>query len=234
MTNILKVVMATSCLAVLTSFLIEKPKKLFLLGDSISLQYGRDLQAFLKDKYVIERKTGDSIAFTNLDIPLGSNGGDSRMVLKYLRMQVDDPAFKPDLFMLNCGLHDVKRDPKTSKIAVEETDYRKNLEQIYGLISHKKIPMIWIRTTGIIDSIHRKNKGFGRFIKDINRYNEIADEVFSERHVPEIDLYSFTEMQGNNRFVDHAHYTPEVRKLQAAYIAGFLNLWSQNKLQTKK
>lgn len=227
MKNTFKIIMGAMLLVVLCSFVAEKPKRLFLLGDSISLQYGRDLQNFINGKYIIERKTGDSAAFVNLDLPVGSNGGDSRMVLKYLRMKIKEPSFNPDLFMLNCGLHDIKRDPKTNKIVVEEADYRKNLEEIYSLINQKKIPMIWIRTTGIIDSIHRKNKGFSRFNKDIEDYNQIADEVFSARHVPEIDLYTFTESQGDNRFVDHAHYTPAIRKLQAAYIAGFINSWVQ-------
>ncbi len=227
MKNILKITVVTACSIVLCSFIMTKPKRLFLLGDSISLQYGTDLQKFLGNDYVIERKMGDSLAFVNLDLPVGSNGGDSRMVLKYLRTRVNDPSFDPDLFVLNCGLHDVKKDPKTGKPAVEEKDYRSNLEQIYTMIDQKKIPMIWIRTTGIIDSIHRRNKGFNRFNKDIKRYNEIADEVFTARKVPEIDLYTFTEAQGNDRFVDHAHYTPAIRKLQAAYIAGSIKLWKQ-------
>lgn len=217
------------CLLLLFGFTLERPKKLFLLGDSISLQYGADLQRFLLGKYIIERKTGDSVAFKNLDIPVGSNGGDSRMVLKYLRIKVNEPSFQPDLFMLNCGLHDIKRNPATNKIVVDETEYRSNLEEISKLLSAKKIPLIWIKTTGIIDSLHKKNKEFSRLNHDVKRYNEIAAEVFSSHKVPEIDLYTFTELQGNNRFVDHAHFTSEIRKLQAAYIAGFLNLWDENK-----
>ncbi|WP_345954784.1 SGNH/GDSL hydrolase family protein [Mucilaginibacter sp. PAMB04168] len=227
MKRILKMITVAAYLAALTSFVNYKPFRLFVLGDSISLQYGTDLSRFLGDGYTIERKTGDSVAFKNLDIPVGSNGGDSRMVLKYLKSKVNDPSFNPDLFVLNCGLHDVKKDPTTGKVAVEEADYRSNLEQIYKLISQKKIPMMWVRTTGIIDSIHRRNKGFNRFNKDIKLYNQIADEVFIAHQVPEIDLFTFTEAQGDNRFVDHAHYTPEVRKLQAAYIAGSIRLWKQ-------
>ena len=220
-----KLLITVVCLTTLMAFRPEKPKRLFILGDSISLQYGSELQKMLAGKFLIERKTGDSIAFKNLDIPIGANGGDSRMVLTYLRTQLNNSSFNPDLFLLNCGLHDVKRDPTTDKIAVNETDYRHHLEEIYTLISKKKIPLIWVRTTGIIDSIHQKNKGFKRLIRDINRYNEIADEVFASKKVPAIDLYTITEMQGDKRFVDHAHFTPEVRKVQAAFIAGFLTNW---------
>jgi lysophospholipase L1-like esterase len=228
--NLAMKIATATVLITLMAFSFTKPKRLFLLGDSISLQYGTELQKILAGKFVIEHKMGDSIAFKNLDIPIGANGGDSRMVLKYLSTQVNNPAFKPDLFVLNCGLHDVKRDPLTNAIAVNEKDYRRNLEEIYALIARKKIPFIWIRTTGIIDSIHQKNKGFKRLNSDIKHYNEIADEVFSARKVPEIDLYSLTEMQGDKRFVDHAHFTPEVRKVQASFIAGFLSNWYVNQL----
>lgn len=226
--------MLAACLLLLTAFTIEKPKKLFLLGDSISLQYKPYLQQLLNGKFKIELKSSDSSAFRNLDIPVGANGGDSRMVFNFLKQKTKETGFKPDVVLLNCGLHDVKRDHLTQKIAVEEKEYRNNLEGIYKLISDKKIPLIWIRTTGIIDSIHRKNKGFDRYLKDIEKYNSIADEVFSGHQVPEIDLFGFTALQGSKRFIDHAHYIPEVKALQAAYIAGFLDLWTtegKNKLK---
>lgn len=218
------VLMAAYSILVLMAFVKETPKKLFLLGDSISLQYGPYLEKYLNGKFVIVRKDSDSSAFRNLDIPVGSNGGDSRMVLNFLRTKINDPGFQPGLLVLNCGLHDVKRDRITQKIAVSAKEYRNNLEEIYRLISGKKIPMIWINTTGIIDSIHRKNSGFDRYEKDVEMYNAIADEVFTRYNVPEIDLFSFTAKQGNKRYIDHAHYVPEVRALQAAYIAGFIQL----------
>lgn len=217
---------AAGCITLLTAFTIEKPKKLFLLGDSISLQYKPYLQQILREKFIIAQKSSDSSAFKDLDIPVGANGGDSRMVLNFLKKKTEDTGFKPDVLLLNCGLHDVKRNHTTQKIAVGEKEYRNNLESIYKLLSDKKIPLIWIRTTGIIDSIHRRNKGFDRYLKDIEKYNSIADEVFSGHHVPEIDLFSFTASQGDKRFTDHAHYIPGVRALQAAYIAGFLDSWS--------
>jgi hypothetical protein len=42
--------------------------------------------------------------------------------------------------------------------------------------------------------------------------------------VPCIDLYRFTQSLGNGVFQDHVHFIPEVRRLQAAYIAGAVNL----------
>ncbi|HMI03566.1 MAG TPA: SGNH/GDSL hydrolase family protein [Pedobacter sp.] len=227
--KICTLVLSGVLLLVISAFINDSPRQLFLLGDSISLQYGPDLERFLIGKYKIEIKSSDSSAFKNLDIPVGANGGDSRMVLNFLKQKTKEAGFKPDVLLLNCGLHDVKRDPVTHEIAINEKEYRQNLENIYKLVSGKKIPMIWIRTTGVIDSLHRKNKGFDRYLKDIEKYNSIASEVFSSHHIPEIDLFSFTAAQGSNRFADHAHYSPEVRVLQAAYIAGFLDLWNNRR-----
>lgn len=219
--------MAAGCIALaLTAFTDQPARKMFLLGDSISLQYCPGVRKLLMGKFTIEQKNSDSSAFKNLDVPVGSNGGDSRMVLNFLRLKIKEPDFQPDVLLLNCGLHDIKRERNSQKIAVEETEYRKNLEEIYKLVSARKIPMIWIRTTGIIDSLHRKGSGFDRYEKDVQRYNAIADEVFASHDVPEIDLFTFTEALGANRFTDHAHYIPEVRTLQAAYIVGFVELWN--------
>jgi lysophospholipase L1-like esterase len=229
-----KLLILGGCLIVLTAFNAERPKNIFLLGDSISLQYGPYLEKYLGSRFNIQRKNSDSSAFKNLDIPVGANGGDSKMVLDHMRQAVKDPEFRPDVMLLNCGLHDIKRDHKTQKIAVEEGDYRKNLEAIYQLVSAKKILLIWIRTTGIVDSIHRKNGGFDRYEKDLKKYNAIADQVFSAHQVPEIDLFTITDLQGPNRFVDHAHFKPEVRAVQAAYIAGFVRSWAATSLNMTK
>jgi lysophospholipase L1-like esterase len=213
---------------VLMAFSERHPLKLFVLGDSISLQYGPFLKEDLAGQFIIERKKGDSVAFRNLDIPNGANGGDSRMVLNYLRLKADDPGFQPDVLMLNCGLHDIKRQPANNKIAVDSLEYRNNLISIYKIVKKKHIPLIWVRTTNVVDSIHIKNKEFRRYHNDLVAYNAIADEVFSHYNVPVADLYSFTINLGGNRFKDHVHYTPETCALQAAYLSGFLQLWKAN------
>lgn len=41
--------------------------------------------------------------------------------------------------------------------------------------------------------------------------------------VPYIDMYNFTNNLGEDIYFDHVHYKEEVRKLQAAFIAGHLN-----------
>src|SRR5690606_3284313 len=103
----------------LTSYIKPLPK-LFLIGDSISLQYGPYLEKYLQGFVYFERKQDDGQATKDLDVPTGANGGDSRMVLAYLRKKTNDPNFSPDYLVLNCGLHDIKRNPLTMSIQVPE------------------------------------------------------------------------------------------------------------------
>lgn len=204
------------------------PRKLFVLGDSISLQYGVYLEKYLKGEYIIERKGSVENAMKNLDVPIDANGGDSHMVLDYLQTRANDSSFHPDLMLLNCGLHDIKRNPKTNQIAVDSASYRHNLEVIYTFIQHKKIPVIWVRTTEVVDSIHaEKSKAFNRYAKDLNAYNQIADEVCKKFSVSEIDLYSFTRKQGADRYADHVHYIPRVVEAQARFIVDYIRKYKK-------
>jgi lysophospholipase L1-like esterase len=201
----------------------EPRKKLFLIGDSISVQYWPFLQKYLSDDVDIERKKDDGLAEKNLDVPKGANGGDSRMVLEYLRSKYRNPGFRPDYLLLNCGLHDIKHDPKTGVIQVTEENYRKNLNEIVRLLRENETQLVWIRTTWVIDSIHNaKSSSIRRYEADVQRYNAIADDVCREHGVPSIDLYSFSKGLGVEHVADHVHYDEPARALQAAYIAGFV------------
>lgn len=205
-----------------TAFRTSKTKTIFVLGDSISMQYGPYLEKMLAGRYTVIRKQEDGQGLQNLDIPKGSNLGNSRMALAYIRHKFADESFKPDLVTVNCGLHDIKHDTATGAIAVDAAEYRANLTHIFTIVKKRKIPLVWIRTTEVVDSIHRRNKGFSRYAKDLEQYNSIADEVCRKAGIKSIDLYSFTKALGDNRFIDHVHYKEEVRALQAAYISGYI------------
>ena len=216
-----KVVFFVACIAAISW---QTPKvTVFLIGDSISNQYWPYLKQYIADFAVLDRKEDDGQAEKNLDIPAGANGGDSRMVLEYLRAKIKDPAFKPDYLLLNCGLHDIKHDPKTGVIQVKEDDYRNNLNEIMQLLKKKKIKLIWIRTTWVVDSIHNsKSSSIRRYEADVLKYNAIADEVCRKNKIPSIDLYTFSKQLGVEHISDHVHYFEPARALQAAYISGFL------------
>ena len=174
------------------SFSINERKKIVVIGDSISLGYGPHLKEILKDEFDYATKNTNADA-GNLDFPTGPNGGDSQMVLNYLRTVQADKNFRADLMLLNCGLHDIKSDRKTAKVVFDSKQYALNLDTIFRLMRKMKLPVIWVKTTPVNDSIHNsKNIGFYRYNKDVVRYNQISDSLCQKYKVTVIDLYSFS------------------------------------------
>ncbi|AKP53054.1 SGNH/GDSL hydrolase family protein [Cyclobacterium amurskyense] len=197
--------------------------KLFVIGDSISIQYGPYLEKYLEGIYEYDRKRDEGADSSNLDVPKGANGGDSGMVLAYLKAKLKTPDFQPDIVLINCGLHDIKTNVESGKKQVALASYKENLEQIHALLANKGIPMIWVRTTPVDDEQHNsKQQSFHRYAADVANYNEVADKVFGARSVPIIDLHQFTLNLGEGLFTDHVHFGEDTRAKQAAFISGFL------------
>jgi hypothetical protein len=198
-------------------------KRLFLLGDSISLHYGPFLRNYLEGRCTVRGKEGEGEAFNNLDIPAGGNGGDSGMELEYLSRRPE--AMDCDIFLFNCGLHDIKGDLQTGGLQVPIERYRANLEAICALLEKHPLKAAFIRSTPVDDFLHAKrNRSFSRKNTDLICYNAVADEIMEARRIPRIDLYGFTRSLGSGIFQDHVHFIPEVRRLQAAYIGGAVDI----------
>ncbi|MFP4441693.1 MAG: SGNH/GDSL hydrolase family protein [Spirochaetia bacterium] len=202
----------------------QKKNSIFVIGDSISIHYGPYLEIYLKNGFTYSRKTGED-GLIDLDNPRGANGGDSSMVLEYLGG--DLPFNRPDFLLINCGLHDLKTDPDSGKKQIPINRYRENLEKIAVAAQTAAGQMVWIRSTPVHDETHQsKGKPFNRYNQDVIRYNRTADEVMREHGIPAIDLYGFTINIEENLYCDHVHFTIPVRKLQAAYIAGWITGFS--------
>ncbi|MFW5870419.1 MAG: SGNH/GDSL hydrolase family protein [Candidatus Sumerlaeota bacterium] len=200
----------------------EKPL-VFVVGDSISMQYGPFLERYLGDDFRYARKSGEEEALKDLDHPQGANGGDSSMVREYIQRMVGDPDWQPDVLVLNCGLHDIKADPESGEKQVPIAQYRENLLTILGLLGSRSIPLIWVRTTPVDDEQHNsRSSGFHRFAADVRDYNAAADSIMASVGVPLIDLHDFTANQGDNVFCDHVHFNEDVREAQGNYIARWI------------
>lgn len=203
--------------------------QLFIIGDSISMQYGPYLKQALLEKVDVLRK-GDLPGEENLD----ANGRDSYEVVRYLETLIKR-KFKTDLLLLNCGLHDIKRLPPHSTYQVEPDQYLKNLKHIVSLFSQVAPRMVWVTTTPVVDAIHNsRNPDFQRYNADVLRYNKIAAAVMTENDIPVIDLNRFTTRldDQSDLYEDHVHFQEPIRMLQGNYIAGciqiFLNQWEQH------
>ena len=198
-------------------------RKLFVIGDSISLHYGPYLKAITKGKFEYARKTGLDQALTNLDKAIGANAGDSFMVLEYLREEFKKNT-KYDILLINCGLHDVRVDRLSKDIQVSLEEYKLNLSKIMSLAKKMANEIIWIGLTPVIDEVHNsRNTGFLRFSEDVVIYDNNAKEIMKKYNIPFIDIYSLTKNLGMDIYCDHVHFKEDVRKLQAAFIAGYLN-----------
>lgn len=207
----------------LLSFTQTSRKKLFVIGDSISIFYGPYLKKFTEGKFEYDRKRDKGEAMLNLDKPMGANGGDSRMVVEYLKELCPDKTFHADYLLINCGLHDIKTNPKTGEKQISSGEYLQNILAIYKLSRKLKVKLIWVNCTPVNDSIHnRKGVAFYRYNKDVVDYNQISDSIFKTKGVKVIDLYTFSSTFPIDAYLDHVHYKPEFAKLQAAFIAGFI------------
>ncbi|WP_282936571.1 SGNH/GDSL hydrolase family protein [Paenibacillus sp. RC67] len=198
-------------------------RRVFVIGDSISIQYGPYLKDMLADRFGYDRKSGEEAALTNLDNPMGANGGDSSMVLEYLTLE-HNHGTRYDILLMNCGLHDIKSSLTDSSKQVPPDDYRSNLQSIAKLAQKMANDVIWIQTTDVVTEIHNARcRSFHRFEVDVLQYNKIADQVWESFKIPRMDLYSFSRAFGTSAYCDHVHFTEEVRRLQAAYITGYLD-----------
>ncbi len=204
-------------------------KSLYVIGDSISIQYGPYLKAMLRDQLVYDRprRAGESIE--DLDRPVGENGGDSAKVLSLVLNRyasqtcIGKPTVGQELLMLNCGLHDIKLDSQTGRHQVEPDQYGRNLTEAISAAHRAGCPVVWVRTTPVDDERHNASSPqWLRHNSDVIRYNSIADSVAKGNRLPVIDLYTFTTGLGHDVYCDNVHFTEEVRKLQAAYIVGSL------------
>lgn len=82
--------------------------EIYSVGDSISVHYGEYLGGMLGEKFQVMRRSGDREAQENLNIPKGSNSGDSGRVLEYLKARMDVGNL-PSAFYSRPGLEEMPR-----------------------------------------------------------------------------------------------------------------------------
>ena len=202
--------------------------RLLVIGDSISVHYAPYLEAFLRDRIECVTKEGGADALANLDVPLGTNWGDSTMVLDRLRTTRLLDVCRADLALVNCGLHDVKRKVADGDCQVPLALYRENLEAVVEIFARSRTRMVWVATTPVDDQRHRAMmKDFARFDRDCVAYNAAAAQLMQAHDVPTIDLYEFTKSLGADVYCDHVHFVESVREKQAAHLAEWLAGWLQ-------
>ena len=211
-----------------TRLLRKTLPRLLVIGDSISVHYAPYLEAFLQDRFECVTKDGGAAALANLDVPLGTNWGDSARVLDRLRTTRLLDVCRADLALVNCGLHDVKRKAADGDCQVPLALYRENLEAVVEIFARSRTRMVWVATTPVEDERHRaRMKDFARFDRDCVAYNAAAAQIMQAHDVHTIDLYGFTKSLGADVYGDHVHFVESVREKQAAFLAEWLAGWLQ-------
>lgn len=197
-------------------------KKMLLLGDSINLHYGSYLAEYLKNNFEIHSKPGKKEALKKIDYAVGGNGGDSSMVLEYVKERDKNNDLDFDVFVFNCGLHDIKRKVPEEKLQIPIEQYEQNLNEIYKIMQKNGVKCIFITTTPVYEEMHLElaPAGIKRYNADVCAYNEVAVKTAEKNNAPIIDLYGFVCAQNDRGYLDYAHFNLEARKLQAAFIAG--------------
>jgi len=172
----------------------------FVIGDSISMQYGPALESGLKDSglsyarkgcHAVDSQPSIAAAIAALhppDIP-PENGGDSAAVAGYLRLLAAKPAtVRCRLLLVNAGLHDIRVPTEQLACAasdrshrVGEEDYARNVAAILRAGATIAEHTVWVTTTPVVDSSHNAElpggPGFARFDEDRRRYASLAAEA---------------------------------------------------------
>jgi len=202
---------------------------LFVLGDSISVNYGPALERSLAGRFRYDRKGFALGASQNIDSEL-VNGGDSGRVLSFLQSHTGlFAAYEDSILLLNCGLHDLRVDPQSGLHQVEADSYVRNLEQIVTQAKNVAHRVVWVRSTPVVDSRHNQlSSAFLRYNADVEAYNACADAVMQKAGIACVDLYRFTlslceqPEELEQLYLDHVHFLPAVSQLQGVYLAGWL------------
>lgn len=199
-------------------------KKLMLVGDSIAFEYGPHLMKMISEEYVMYEKEGREIAAENLDVAVGGNAGDSKNVVKFVKQMDSEGRFNFDMFLFNCGLHDLKRNKPDRALQVSISDYESNLREVIAICKKNNVPVVFVNITPILDTRYGEDAEFIRKNEDVIAYNAVAENVMKENDVPVIDLNGYTLSIGqlSTTMRDHAHYYVDVQQKQARYIADYI------------
>ena len=193
--------------------------KVFVLSTSISVHYGPYLERALGDTSYYFRKTGEEkelIGYPELQIQNAKNTEKAKQYLKLMQ-----GSLQTDILLLGMGLHDIRVDSKTDSPQIPIDIYEKNLEEILSLSKKLAKQVFWVTVTAFDEERHNNSPDiqFKRFEKDSEAYHNIALEVMKRNNIPVIDLRTFTKNITGDIFIDHCHFTDDVREKQGVFIA---------------
>lgn len=187
-------------------------KNVILIGDSIRMGYQPFVAAELEGTATVWGPE--------------QNGGTSRNVLENLEEWV---LSRPEeVVHLNCGLHDIARDPDENgaisgtRVSLEE--YEGNVREILSRIQATGKTILWAATTPVNQADHSARKGFERYEADVDAYNCAAARVAAELNIRVDDLFAVVKGLGQSEVLlnDGVHYNEDGSKGLGKAVAAFL------------
>ena len=195
-------------------------QKVYVYGDSISMQYGYPLEKQLVDMNVSYNRKGNG---NSIDLASSIYNGFS--TVEMLNWLDNEPLKMDTVIVFNCGLHDILHIHKDDKCQVSEEDYKNNLKKIVDKCKKKFGGVMFCNTTPVDDERHNSgNECRFRYNNDVIRYNDIASDVMIDKGIFIIDLYTLTNMERKSSqiYIDHIHVCKKVSELHAKKIISSL------------
>lgn len=181
-------------------------KQVFLLGDSIRLGYEAALRGLWAGQCQVYAPA--------------ENCQFAQYALRHLHQWAAEcPAGEVDLVIWNCGLWDVLRMYGDGPLTPPET-YSLMLRRLVRRIAllFPKAKQLFLTSTPTVEE--RYTGPSLRRNADIRQYNELAQAVMAQNHIPVLDLYAAAEAFPVSFWADHVHYTEEGFQALARTIAG--------------
>lgn len=184
----------------------NRPAKVLIIGDSISIGYFEPAKQLLAGKAEVYHNAG--------------NAGHTRNGLAQLDAWLGGTPW--DVIHFNQGLHDLKYvdakgtlvppDQGTQVMSVDE--YARNLEQIVKRLKQTRARLIFATTTPVPDG------AAGRLRGDVERYNRAALAIMKRHGVRVNDLYAFALPRlGSIQQPSNVHFTEAGSRLLAQQVA---------------
>jgi len=171
-------------------------KKVILIGDSIRMGY----QPF------VQQELADCADVWGPE----ENGGTSGNVLAHLdEWAISRPA---EIIHLNCGLHDLGGVFDAPDPGALLSQYRANLEEIFGrILDETGARLIWATTTPVNEHWHNENWncGFDQIQAEGLAYNAASVEIARRKDILVNDLYGAIMDAGRDTLLqeDGIHFT---------------------------
>lgn len=166
-----------------------------LLGDSIRIGY----------QAVVQRELTGRAEIWWPD----ENGAHTAHTLARLDTWLD--GRQPAVIHLNCGLHDLWREPD-DQLRHSEAVYATNLAAVLDRLRQTAAVVVFALTTPV-DQTRQVTSNYGRIVRydaDVPRYNDLARRLCEARGVVVNDLYGVVEQAGRDGLIgaDGVHYSP--------------------------